>query len=131
MYLLDSDWLIDYLGGLPEAVNLLQPLAGVGLAFSVITYMEAFEGILRKDDPPAAQARLRAGLSPFQVIPVSAGIAERCAVIRYHIRSGGRRIRDRAPDLMIAATALEYDLTLVTRNIEDYSDVAGLRLYSS
>ena len=32
---------------------------------------------------------------------------------------------------LIAATALEYNLTLVTRNTEDYADVPGLKLYRS
>lgn len=30
---------------------------------------------------------------------------------------------------MIAATAIEHDLTLVTRNVDDFSDVPGLQLY--
>ena len=129
MYLLDSDWLIDYLDDLPDAVELVGPLADAGLAFSVVTYMEAFEGTLRKQDPAAAQARLRAGLRPFHAIHVSQEIAARCAIIRYDLRSRGRRIRDRALDLLIAVTAIEYDLTLVTRNLDDFSDIPGLRLY--
>lgn len=31
-------------------------------------------------------------------------------------------------DLIIAATALEYDLTLVTHNTSDYQRISGLRL---
>jgi predicted nucleic acid-binding protein len=30
------------------------------------------------------------------------------------------------PDAIIAATALSYDLTLITRNIKDFQNVAGL-----
>jgi predicted nucleic acid-binding protein len=32
---------------------------------------------------------------------------------------------------MIAATAVENDLTLVSRNLEDYEDIPGLKLYQS
>jgi predicted nucleic acid-binding protein len=32
-------------------------------------------------------------------------------------------------DLLIAATALEHDLTLLTRNIRDFSQIPDLRLY--
>jgi len=32
-------------------------------------------------------------------------------------------------DLFIAATALTYDHTLVTRNMDDYKDISGLKLY--
>ena len=35
----------------------------------------------------------------------------------------------RAMDLLIAATALEHDLVLVTRNTRHYADVADLRLH--
>ena len=30
---------------------------------------------------------------------------------------------------LLAATALEYNLTLVTRNNEDYADIPGVKLY--
>jgi predicted nucleic acid-binding protein len=32
-------------------------------------------------------------------------------------------------DLIIAATALEYGLTVVTRNVHDYRDIPGLSLH--
>ncbi len=33
-----------------------------------------------------------------------------------------------AMDAIIAATALEYDLTLVTRNVDDFKQVESLKL---
>ena len=32
------------------------------------------------------------------------------------------------PDAIIAATALAYDLTLLTRNVIDFNDIEGLNL---
>jgi predicted nucleic acid-binding protein len=32
-------------------------------------------------------------------------------------------------DILIAATAIEHGLTLVTRNIDDYADIPGIELY--
>jgi predicted nucleic acid-binding protein len=40
-----------------------------------------------------------------------------------------RYCQDIALDLLIAATALEYDLTLVTDNIEDFKDIPDLNLH--
>jgi len=40
-----------------------------------------------------------------------------------------KRVKSRALDLINAAIALERDLTLVTRNVEDYKDIPGLQLY--
>ena len=129
MYLVDSDWFIDYLEDIPAAVALLEPLVSAGVRFSIITYVEAFEGTLKSDDPVTAQDKLHAGMRQFEVIRVSDEVARRCAWIRYDLRSRARRIRDRAMVLLIAATAIEYDLTLVTRNVDDYGDIPGLRLY--
>jgi predicted nucleic acid-binding protein len=37
-------------------------------------------------------------------------------------------VNSRALDLIIAATALEYDLTLVTKNTDDFKDIPHLSL---
>ena len=44
-YLLDSDWVADYLKGKPQAVALLDRLREDGIAISLITYGEIYEGI--------------------------------------------------------------------------------------
>ena len=41
LYLLDSDWLIDYLDDVPEAVTLIEPLISDGLGLSIITYIDS------------------------------------------------------------------------------------------
>ena len=38
-------------------------------------------------------------------------------------------IKQRAYDLIVAATALEYDLIVVSSNTKDYQDIAGLRQF--
>lgn len=53
------------------------------------------------------------------VLPFSSAEAERSAHIRATLRQQGKRIRPRALDLMIAATALEHHMTLVTNNPGD------------
>jgi len=42
-----------------------------------------------------------------------------------------RILRIRTPDALIAATALEHGLTLVTRNVRDFAGVPGLSARSS
>ncbi|MDP9358114.1 MAG: type II toxin-antitoxin system VapC family toxin [Chloroflexota bacterium] len=49
--------------------------------------------------------------------------------VREELRFQGRRINSRARDMMVAATDLEANLTLVTRNTRDYHDIPGLTLY--
>ena len=128
-YLIDSDWTIDQLSDQPAAVSLLSRLAPDGIAISIITYMEVYQGILKSPTPDVAEAKLHAFVDSVPVLPFSMQVARRCARLRFTLRSQGKRVNNRALDLVIAATALEYDLTLVTRNRHDYDDIPGLRLY--
>lgn len=129
-YLIDTDWMIDRLDGLPGAIELIDGLVDEGIAISVITYLELYEGVFRTEDPDANELKLTSALSPIPVLLVSRDVARRCAAIRSGLRSAGKRVNRRGLDLLIAATALAHDLTLVTRNVADYSDIPGLRLHS-
>ncbi len=130
-YLIDTDWVIDLLASVPEAVQLLDRLAQDGIAVSIITYMEAYQGVERSPHPEEAQNQLSALLDSLPVVSLSPAVAQRCARLRETLRKQGKRVNARSLDLIIAATALEYNLTLVTRNTEDYADVPGLKLYRS
>ena len=130
-YLIDTDWVIDLLASVPEAIQLLDRLAQDGIAISIITYMEAYQGVERSPHPEEAQNKLSALLDSLPVVPLSPAVAQRCARLRETLRKQGKRVNARSLDLIIAATALEYNLTLVTRNTEDYADVPGLKLYRS
>jgi predicted nucleic acid-binding protein len=60
-------------------------------------------------------------LAPFDEIPVDGPIAERAGRLR---RTGDLR----APDALIAATALEHQMTLLTRNTRDFRAARGLKV---
>jgi len=128
-YLIDSDWVIDHLGEVEDAVQLLEQLADDGIAISIVTYMEVYQGVVRSSDPDAAQAQLDAYLNAVPVLPFSLAVARRCAQLRQQLKEQRQRVNTRALDLLIAATALEYNLTLVTRNMNDYRDIPQLDLY--
>lgn len=63
---------------------------------------------------------------PFTSLPFGDDGAEQYGLIRAELKRQGRPIG--ANDLLIAATALAYDLTLVTHNTREFSRVPGLRL---
>ena len=128
-YLIDSDWVIDYLLGRPDAVGLLGGLQRTGIAISVITNLEIAEGILGNKDPARARQVYRAFLRRARVLVVNRAITDRAAAIRFALRRQGRPVDHRVLDIVIAATALEHRLTRVTRNTGDYEDIAGLLLY--
>lgn len=60
-----------------------------------------------------------------RILAVTAPIAERWGVLDAERQLAGRPLN--IADGMIAATALEHDLTLVTRNVKDFADL-GVRL---
>jgi hypothetical protein len=127
-YLIDSDWAIDHLNDDERAIRLLSELARDRMYISIITYMEAFQGTLRDQDP-ARLAKLRTFVAGIPILQFDEAVAEVCARIREQVRGGRVRANRRAHDLMIAATALYHGLTLVTRNVGDFADVPGLDLY--
>lgn len=81
--------------------------------------MEALQGTFREPDPTLAASKLSSITGNMPGLPVTVAIAERCAYLREALHSEERRVNSRAIDLLIAATAIEHDLMLVTRNVRD------------
>ena len=128
-YLIDTDILIDQREGQPRVLALVEQLAPDGIAISIITYMEIYQGTLRSSDPVRAQAGLADFLISMPIVPISHRAARRCAALREDMARQGKRVRSRALDLITASIALEHGYTLVTRNRKDYADVPNLSLY--
>lgn len=126
-YLVDSDWLIDAFIGVPSAVNLLAQLRDEGLAVSIISYGELFEGAISAPNPATELSHFRRFLARLALLELDDPIMERFARIRADLRRQGRLIPDL--DLLIAATALHHDLILLTRNVRHFSRIPEVRLY--
>lgn len=90
------------------------------LAVSAVTVEEVYFGLSWKPNPG-----IRLWFEGFldtncEILPVTAEIAKRAGEIRGQLQAHGQT-RSSA-DMMIAATAQEHDLTLVTRNVRDFAD---------
>jgi len=130
-YLIDTDQVIDHLTEQPAVVTLLNRLTEGGIAITMVTYMEVYEGIVRDPNPEAARARFDHFLVGVPILPFSEAVAQTCARLRHQLRSQGKRVNSRALDLVNAATAIHYSLIFVTRNLEDYDDIPDLQLYQT
>jgi predicted nucleic acid-binding protein len=128
-YLLDADWVIDFLAGRPVAVSLVASLAPAGIAISTITLMEVMHGVSGSRDVAAADRTLRRFLAVTPVLDFTGTTAERGAIIRIELRRNKRQIHERALDILVAATAIEHNLLLVSRNLHHFGDISGLHLY--
>src|SRR5216684_138371 len=102
-YLVDTDWVADYLQGRPAAQTLFQQLSKDGIAISIITYSEIYEGILAGYNPQTGKRVFRAFLKGATVLSVSRAVAEVNASIRAQLRAQRKPVSQRALDLLIAA----------------------------
>lgn len=127
-HLVDTDYVVDVLNNRETAIRLLMELAPQGLAVSMLSYAELYEGAYYARNPEAALAALESFLKGKTLLPVSLTVVRRFAVLRGSLT---RAVRQQAGDLdlRIAATALAFDLTLLTHNLRDFQLVPGLRLY--
>ncbi|HEX8523316.1 MAG TPA: type II toxin-antitoxin system VapC family toxin [Tepidisphaeraceae bacterium] len=97
-----------------------------GLCISAITLAELYVWVLRANAPATRMAGLQSLLSDVHVLDVTAEVAHRFGQVNSQLSDSGKP----APklDLLIAATALVHDLSLVTHNTADYVNVPNLRL---
>jgi Predicted nucleic acid-binding protein, contains PIN domain len=125
--ILDSNIISYYFRGDPQIVPRIQALAPADVGVPAIVEYELRYGLLRLP-PDAAQPRLAALLQllqPMQRLAFDSDCADHAARIRAGLETAGTPIGPH--DTLIAATALRYQATLVTRNVREFSRVPGLQ----
>lgn len=123
-YLLDNGTLVAYLKGRPGALRLIRPwILAREVATSILVYGEAIEYLKSDGAFLLRRAELRALLREVAPLALTYPILERYAELRREMRRSGGLIGD--VDTLIAATALDRDLTLVTLD-SDFQRVPGL-----
>ena len=126
-YLVDPAWVASWLNGQADATTLLRTLAPDGIAISLVTFGEIYEGIFYGRNPSAAERVFRQFLRGAPVLPLNRTIMRGFARIRGELRARGQVISD--TDILIGATASYHRLILVTRNTRHFGRIAGLTLY--
>ena len=127
MLILDSNIISYYLRGDPQIVPRVQALAPAEVGVPAIVEYELRYGLLRLPQE-AAKPRLAALmqlLQPMQRLPFDSDCAAHAARIRVELEAAGTPIGPH--DTLIAATALRYQATLVTRNVREFSRVPDLQ----
>ncbi len=133
-YLVDTNVISEILRRAPDTnvVAWAQRKAKPELFLSVVSIGELRKGVSilpssarRNDLERSIQDQV-----PFwfhgRVLPVTQAIAERWGELDSRRQLAGRPLS--MPDGLIAATALEHDLTLVTRNVKDFEGLGIIML---
>jgi predicted nucleic acid-binding protein len=126
-YLVDADWAIQALANRAPAPETLRRLAPDGLAISWVTVGEVYEGAFGFPDPEAHLAVFRRFLQPFRLIGLDDPLMARFAELRALLRRRGQLLPD--VDLLVGATALEHNLSVLTFNVRHLSRIPGLRIF--
>lgn len=123
-YLLDNAVLVAYLKGRPGALRLIRPwIVAEEAVTSHLVYGEAVEYVKSGPAYQRRRSELHALLREVTPYKLTYSILERYADLRREMRRGAGLIGD--IDTLIAATALEHELTIVTLD-SDFQRVPGL-----
>ena len=119
--LIDTDVLIWLTRGHEGAAVRLKRL-GIW-RISAVTYMELAQGCRDKSELDRIKKALREGGT--QIAPLNEAVCQRAMrLIDEYALSDGLRLGD----ALIAATALEYGIPLLTANVKHYDPIRGLKV---
>jgi predicted nucleic acid-binding protein len=118
-YLIDTNAVIDYLGKkLPASgMDFMNRIIDAVPNVSVVTKIE----VLGFNAPDEHYQLLVNFMGDATVLDLTNSVVDLCIDIR-------KKNRTQLPDAIIAATALVYDLNLITHNVSDFKHIKGLKV---
>ena len=125
-YLIDTEWVIDFLRGKKDTVSKITNLYDKGISISVISLSELYEGVYGFKNTENHLEKLEEFLDGVTVLDVNQEIAQVFGKERVKLRKSGNLIDNF--DLMIASTCLFYDLTLLTNNLKHFERIKDLKI---
>lgn len=125
-FLLDTDHCIFLLRQDANVRQAFAAHADDACAVSIVSAAELLFGAHWSSKPAQNLAAVNALLDALLVLPVTRSIGNRFGQLKATLLRSGSRLEDF--DLLIASTALEFDVPLVTHNIRHYERIDGLRI---
>jgi len=99
----------------------------LGISFMTLAELERWS--LERDWGPKRKLELAEHVADYAVLPVSRELCVKWAEVAVAAKRRGRPIQ--TADAWIAASALYYQVPLITNNRSDYSLIAGLTVLSA
>jgi tRNA(fMet)-specific endonuclease VapC len=121
---LDTDVTSYIIKDLPFANAFRPVILGKRVAVSFMTIAEIHEGVFRSNWGEHKKQKLVNSLRQFVVLPFTIGVCE----IWGRIRAERKQQPISVGDAWIAATAIAYELPLLTNNLKHFQDITSLNL---
>lgn len=125
-FLIDTDIVIYSIKKNPIVQEHFRKNVSLPKAISVITYGELLYGAEKSQRKEKNLAVVHRIAEIFPIIDVTRSIIESFSELKTSLENNGLSIPDL--DLLIAATALSLNYTLVTNNIRHFERIDGLKL---
>ena len=125
-YLLDTNTLIFYFKGMGNVAGRLLTTPPAEIALSAIVLFELELGIAKSIAPRKRKTQLKEFVLLVNNIPFDAAAARSAAGIRAKLEKRGVPIGPY--DILIAASAMANNCTLVTHNQKEFERVEGLKI---
>ncbi|WP_304343715.1 type II toxin-antitoxin system VapC family toxin [Chryseobacterium koreense] len=126
MYLLDTNICIHFLRDKFKIAEKIKIIGFRNCLISEITVFELYFGAEKSEDPKKSFRNVDGFVEGLEVIPII-GSAKRYAKEKLRLHKLGKPVNDEF-DMLIASTALHYDLTLVTENLKDFQNFEHLKI---
>ena len=129
MYMLDSCVCIDCMRGKDrEVFNKIISLTPANFKIPAIVLAELWFGVEHSNSKEANACILEVFLHDFDIAPFDSNCARAYSKIRQDLTARGKLIGPN--DMMIAASAIANDATLITNNVKEFSRVPNLNVES-
>lgn len=127
-YLLDTCVLSDFVKGDIKTIHHITSCSPAELNISALTVMEIEYGVLLVPGKKSIAIKevISDLIESIKIIPFSKEIAIEAALIRANLRKEGQPIG--SYDVLIAATAVHANLTMVTANIGEFKRINKLEI---
>jgi tRNA(fMet)-specific endonuclease VapC len=99
----------------------------LGISFMTLAELERWS--LERRSGSIRKAELEKHLTKYAVLPASRELCSKWAEVSWEGRKNGRPIQ--TADAWIAASALHYQVPLITNNVSDYAMISGLALLTA
>lgn len=126
-FLVDTGWIIKFLRGHKQTVGVMSRLFDEGIAISIISFSEVYEGIYRFENGKREELEkdFKNFLTGIKILNIDENIARIFAKQRSKLRKENKLIDNF--DLLIGSTAIYYNLELLTNNIKHFERIDNLK----